>query len=461
MSAPFVWILLPLPAAGIFALFADRRHLVHGGSAVVAAILALCAKWLPIGKMIIIGPWSFEISPQLVLFGRRFLIEDADRPLLFFFYLLLMFWFLLCAIQAPPRKFFPLGLVSISLVLTGYAVEPVFYAALFFGFLAMVCVILLSPAGRQPTKGVLRFLAYQVLGMICILFAAWLLSWIDVESMSTPLLNRTMVLMGLGFSFFLGVFPFTSWISMLSEGNHPLLVAFVFTVYLNGVLLFGLKYVSRANWPVNTLDIQGPVRSVGLLMIVIGGLSAIFVSHLGRLMGAGVTIEIGRSLVAFSLLPDGIQIYFGLLVTQVLALGLWSVAVFSIWRRTGSLDYRRVEGAAGRHPVQAIGLFSGYMTIAGFPLWGGFPYHLSLGTMLSADQSWPVWLFLWGNAGMLLGGLRMLAVLGRSNPGENSGRVKISWRDILILSISLFLLLSGLFPHILVRYTFPLGAAFQ
>jgi len=461
MSAPLVWIVFPVLIAGILALLSERERWMRGAAIAVASVMAFGAQWVPIGRTLPLGPLSFEISPQLIFFGRRFFLDNADRPLLVLNYLLLALWFLFSFFHHTPRKLYPLGLISISLVLTGYAVEPVFYAAIFFGFLAMVSVILLSPAGSTPSKGVLRFMAFQVLGMISILFAAWLLSWVDIDTADISLLSRTMVLMGLGFSFLLGIFPFTSWISMISEDNHPYLVSFVFLIYLNGVLLFALKYLTETGWLLNAFDLLKPIQLVGLLMIAVGGVSAMFVSHLGRMIGAAVITELGRFLVIISLFPEGQNLYFSAWVLQGVSLGLWSLAI-SVFRQEGNdLSYFQVEGIGNRYPILTVGMFCGFFTLAGLPFLGGFPLYWDLGSMLAGVAYWPLWPFFLGNMGLILGGLRMLSVISHTEHESGNVQTRVTPARIFVLLCSFFLLLTGIFPHILSRWVAPLTAIFQ
>lgn len=461
MNAPVIWIFLPLLVAGILLAVSRKPKLVPWLAFGGASFFAFLARVLPIGTVIGIGPWRGEVSSQLVFFGRRFLLLEADRPLLVLLYSLLSFWFLLSIAGSIPLKLYPLGFLAMSLVITGYAVEPVFYAAIFFGFLAMVSVILLSTTGSPPSDGVLRFLTLQVLGTICILFAAWLLSWVDLETVDKSLVYRTMILMGLGFSFLLGIFPFTSWISMLAEENPPFFSAFVFVLYLNGVLLFALKYMFQAKRILNWVDILGPMRTVGLLMIVIGGASAIFITHLGRMMGAAVIIELGRSLVAFSIQPFGFHIYFAMLVLQGIALGIWSLALTLLQERVVVLDYPHVNGLAWKAPLTCLGLLGGLFTLAGMPFGGGFPLHWSLGTMLMEETSRSALWFFIGNLGLLIGGIRTISVLsGRVEDPSESGE-RIGFSTILILISCIGLMVVGLFPHQLVKWVAPLVNIFQ
>lgn len=461
MNAPVLWIFLPLAVAGVLLILSRKPMWVRWLGFGSALAFALLARVLPIGSVITLGPWSGEVSSQLVFFGRRFLILEADRPLLVLLFSLLSFWFLLGIAGSIPLKLFPLGLVAVSLVITGYAVEPVFYAAIFFGFLAMVSVILLTPTGSPPSDGVMRFLTFQVLGTICILFAAWLLSWVDLETVAKTLVIRTMILMGLGFSFLLGIFPFTSWISMLAEDTPPFFSAFVFVLYLNGVLLFALKYLSQTAWILDWVDILGPMGTVGLLMVAIGGISAMFITHGGRMMGAAVIVELGRSLVAFSIRPFGFHIYFPMLLVQGIALGIWSLALTSFQRQTGDLTYHRIHGLAWKAPLISLGLFGGLFTLAGLPFGGGFPLHWSLGTMLIENTSRSALWLLIGNVGLLIGGIRTISVLSRRDETNGGRGERLDFTKVLILLSCIGLAIMGLFPQLFMKWAASLVSIFQ
>lgn len=248
---------------------------------------------------------------------------------------------------------------------------------------------------------------------------------------------------------------------MLAEENPPFFSAFVFVLYLNGVLLFALKYLSQTTWILGWVDILGPMGTVGLLMVAIGGISAMFITHLGRMMGAAVIVELGRSLVAYSIRPLGFHIYFPMLVVQGIALGIWSLTLTSFQRRAGDLAYHRVHGLAWKSPLTSLGLFGGLFTIAGLPFGGGFPLHWSLGTMLIENTSRSaLWLFV-GNVGLLIGGIRTISVLSRKGGAPTGRGERLDFPKVLILLGCAGLTIMGLFPHLLVKWAAPMVSIFQ
>ncbi len=236
MSTPLLWILIPLLISGIFLFFMNQKRILKWAGTIVSLSLAALAAVLPINQVLF---WELRVSDELLVFGRRFVLSEPDRPVVILFFLLCAFWFFILDPKTVPIQVIPLGLAGTALILTAYAVEPIFYGALFFAVLALINVVLLSPPGQEPTQGVLRFLVFQILGMLFILFAAWLASWIDLNSGDQLLLTRSLVILALGFSFLLAIFPFISWIPMVTEKNHPFLTGFVLNTYLLGYFQSG------------------------------------------------------------------------------------------------------------------------------------------------------------------------------------------------------------------------------
>ncbi|MCJ7735357.1 MAG: hypothetical protein MUP11_12520, partial [Anaerolineales bacterium] len=298
MSTPILWILFPLLISGISLFFMRYRKILKWGGMGISLVLALSAVILPVNETFNLLFWEVKISDQLLVFGRRFILSSADQPVVILLFAILFFWLLILDLNIVPMQFFPFSLAGITLILTAYAVDPIYYGALFFAFLALINVILLSPPGEEPTPGVLRFLIYQILGMLFILFAAWLASWIDLNSGDQVMLGRSLLILALGFSFLLSVFPFLSWIPMVGEENHPFVTGFVFNTYFLGIFLFGSRFITEGGWLVQGVNLQNPLQLAGAIMLGFGGILAVFSKHLGRLLGAVVIAEIGRSLLA-------------------------------------------------------------------------------------------------------------------------------------------------------------------
>lgn len=453
MSTPIIWILLPLLISGLGLLLLRYPLRLKWGSTALSLVLALSAAVLPINQTFTLLFWEVEIADELLVFGRRFILSAADRPIVILVFALHCFWLLIFNPKESPAHFVPFSLAGMVLILTAYAVEPIFYGALFFAFLALINVVLLSPPGREPTPGVMRFLIYQILGMLFILFAAWLASWIDLNLGDQLMLSRSLLILALGFSFLLSIFPFISWIPMVAEKNHPFLTGYLFNSYFLGVFLFGSRFITEAGWLTGGMNLQTPLQIAGVLMLGFGGVLAVTSRHLGRLSSALVIAGIGRSLLAFSLFVGGFPIYFGMVLIQAAALGLWSLSLSIL--KNGIVDFE-LESAAGiarQWPWYSAGMVVGYLTLAGLPLLAGFPVYLALGEGLRAYAPWINTGLVLGTFGLLIGGLRITRVVLQEAGSEQVLILGSSFDRTLIITLTSVLFLLGIFPQFLFQVT--------
>lgn len=200
-------------------------------------------------------------------------------------------------------------------------------------------------------------------------------------------------------------------------------------------------------------------------MVVIGGAGAAFQNHLGRLIGFEVIAQIGFSLIAavigFLGEPRGFSlgVYYGLIIPRGLSMALWALAVTVIARikcnqASGMIDYAnalrywQIQGAGRRSPLAVLALILAYFSLAGFPLLAGFPFLYALmrqieimTTPLMAGAG------LLGILGLIIGGLRALAVLVMG-PEEEGWMFQEGTREKLLLILgSVGLLLLGIFPQ--------------
>ena len=462
MSSPFMWILFPGAVAGLFYILRRWQRAILVAGVFVAALLALLAWKLPIGEPVSLDVWarfpSFTVSDTFTILGRRFILDNSTRPALVLIYLGVAFWFGGAGAAHSDRLFIPLGLGMAALLTAALAVEPFLYAALLIEMAALICVPILSPPGQPVGRGVLRFLAFQTLGMPLILSAGWLLTGVEGVPANPAVVVRATILVGLGFAFLMAIFPFHTWIPMLAEEAHPYAAAFVFFVLPAAISVLGLNFLHRYAWLREGTDVILALRFVGVLMVVTGGVWAAFQRHLGRILGYAATMEIGLSLLAMSLgfsasgpstVGSGLLLglFFAQLLPRGIALVLWALALSILRARTGGLWFRSVQGIARQMPGASAGLLLAQASLAGFPLLAGFPVNFALLSAL-AQQSLPIALLtVLGNAGLLFAGVRTLAVLV-TGPGEDDWCLTETWSQLVLLSISgMILLLAGLLPQ--------------
>lgn len=448
MTAPLVWIVIPLALAALL-LFIPGEKLISILGTVFALSLAAFAYWLPPDAAVRIGSLSLRIDSTLTFLGRQISLGASDQVMIILVYGIASFWFFGTLAVGEARPVVALGLVDAALLVASLAVQPFLYAALLIEMAILVSVPLLVQPGTLPGRGLIRFLIYQSLAMPFILFAGFLLSGVDAGPGDSILIAQSATLLALGFSFLLAVFPLYSWIPLLAEEASPYALGFILIVFPTFGLAFGLGFIDRFSWLRDSTQLNTILQIVGLLTSVSAGVWAVFQRNLARIAALAVVAETGISLLAISL-PDrqlGLQILFYLFIPRALALAIWTMAVSILKQRFGSLEFSVLQGKARQFPVAVAGLVFANLALAGTPLFATFPVRQVLWEKLAA-QSMPaaIWLGL-ASLGLWTTALRSLAVLTMT-PEKTPWKSHETWDQRTLIIIGLIgLSLSGLFPQ--------------
>jgi NADH-quinone oxidoreductase subunit N len=464
LNAPLIWIVLPFLLAGVLFFLQHwyRTNVILG--VLIALLFAALAAWHSIDELIVIGPITYRITSTLAIFGRRFILDNSDRPILTLTYLLAAFWFAGAFIARAGKLFVPIGLVIVSLLTAAMAVEPFLYAALIIELVVLVSIPLLSPPGQPLVRGVLRFITFQTLGMPFILFVGWMLAGVEASPGDSELVNRVMILMGLGFAFLLGIFPFHTWIPILADQVHPYVFSFILFTISWMVSLFGLGFFERYAWLRSTESVFTMIRMVGVTMILAGGIWSAFQNRLPRIMGYAVIVEIGFLLLAVSI-PGYLPLYFAMLLPRLIGLGIWSLSLSSIRSHLAQenptpLTLISSRGIGQRMPVASASIVIANLSIAGFPLLAAFPTRLAVLKGLAESDAVLATLCLLGSVGLMVAGLRSLTLFS-TEAGHRLWKINESRSLLLYLVIGLVVLfLMGVFPQWFLEPLSNLAGAF-
>ena len=447
MSAPFLWIFLPLTLAGLLMLLRNQKVI-----ALIACIftlfLTLAAWLLPIDTAMTIGNVSFKLSSSFEILGRHLVLGSADRSLLALIYGSAIVWFAVTPAVKTARPLTSLGLSITALLVAALAVEPFLYAALLIEMAVLLSIPLLSAPGQRPGKGLIRFLIFQTLAMPFILFSGWLLAGIEANPGDLELVQQAAILIGLGFSFLLAVFPFYSWIPMLTEESSPYSVGFILWMFPTVTIFFGLGFLDHYTWLRDAPALGSVLTTVGILMVVSGGLLAAFQQHLGRIMGYAVIMETGFSILTLSLGGTvGLNILFMLFVPRTLSLVVWALALTILKEHSPTLILSDIKGLVRIWPFATSGLVLANLALAGMPLLAGFPLHQAIWEGL-ASTSLPVviWVLI-GNLGLFFSAVRVMLAFAAAPEGAHWESRETGAQRILLAIGFLALLLLGLFPQ--------------
>jgi multicomponent Na+:H+ antiporter subunit D len=446
MSAPILWIFVPLFLGGFLLLFRHERVLtLLGGS--IAIILSLLALLVPIDTVLLSGIFSFKLAGSLSILGRSFVLETADGPLLAIVYGLAAMWFFGAETLGMARRLIPLGLAILALLVAATAVSPFLYAAVFLEIAVLLSVPMLLPANQRPGRGILRYMIIQTLAVPFILFAGWLISGVETSPGDVVMTVQSTAMLALGFAFLLSVFPLYTWVPMLLEEASPYIVGFLLWVLPQTTALFAMGFLDRYPFLRLSEDLMTTLRVAGLLTVVSAGIWAAFERHLGRLMGYAAIAETGFLLVSIGLgTAGGIQLVFLQIIPRGVGLALWAMSLSIIQSHAGPPRFSNIRGVARLLPFATAGVILANLSIAGFPLLAGFPVRIGLFESLARiSLGETIWLSL-GVLGLLAGAFRTLMVATRS---EESGVEVRETRTqlILIAAAVLALFVMGLVPQ--------------
>lgn len=461
MSAPILWIILPLLLAGLLMLSSNQR-VISLIACLFVLFLALAAWLLPIDYALSLGGMTFKLSSSLQILGRNLTLTSANRSFLVLIYGSAFVWFTPAASLQIAHRIIPLGLAVTALLVAALAVQPFLYAALIIEVAVLISIPLLTPARQTPGKGIIRFLIFQSLGMPFILFSGWLLAGIGANPGDLGLVQQAAIFLGLGFAFLLAIFPFYTWIPLLAEEAHPYVVGFLMWMLPTVTLFYGLGFLDNYTWLRDATFLNPFLILVGTLMVAIGGALAVFQNNLGRIMGYAIIVETGFSLLTLSLgTSAGINIFLLLLVPRIISLAIWSLALSILKEQASGLGLKDIKGLAHTWPFAATGLVLANLSLAGLPLLAGFPPHQAVWEGL-ARNSLPVafWVLV-GSLGLIASAVRVLSALVSAPEGSLWGSRETNMQRLFLAVGVLFLFILGIFPEWVLPLWTKLPAIFQ
>lgn len=451
LAIPLIWVVFPIIIAVLSVLLYKRDVLSILLVSLTSFALALLAAFFPEDLMLQIGPIELKYIESMTILERQIKIEYELMPLLAFIYGMTGLWALSSGFPNSPVLFRPISLLITALFTAAMGVEPFLYAALLIQTAALVSIPILSSPSKSSDRSVLRFLTLETLAMPLILLAGWLLSGVETLPAESPLISQTTVVLGLGFAIWLGVFPFHSWVPMVSGHSAPNVFSFLLFTAPTVILVFSLNFLDRYTFLRSLKNFEPALRFFGTWMIVFGGLWAAFQENLKRVFGFAVLVETGFALLAIGSFQQGGLTWLMMLIPGR-ALGFWLLgfALTALENRNGELGIAAIKGVARRYPFLATGTLVALFSIAGLPLLASFPIKsLLLSTTFSASSSLGIWSFL-GSMGLFFVTLRILAAM--ITPDEDRfftkwqiGEKPIEYVPILILVVILIAI--GLFPH--------------
>lgn len=446
MSAPVIWIVTPAAVGLVLWFFRRNQALTFSIAFAVCLLLTFFAAAVPIGEPVKLGSLTFTIPTTLPVLGRRFVLTNADHMILVLLYGLGTVWFGL-AMNAWPNRLFPsFGLGMLVVMVAAIAVEPFLYAALLVETAVLFSIPLLSPPGRTIGQGLQRYLIFQTLAFPVVLFAGWILGVAEANPANAIMFQRASLFLGLGFAFWLGVFPFYNWLPMMMTETHPFPAGFVLSLLSTAVLLLGLDFINATPFLRSSDTLFTVLRIAGAVMVVTAGLWAAFQVNLARLFGYAVIFETGFALLSISVNSlNGWMLFAAAFLPRLLGLLIFAFSLAVLENLGIPLTIDGLRGLARRYPLVVIGLLAAVFSIGGFPLLAGLPVRLEIFEQLAVNFRSALIAASIGTAGFLLAAMQILAAVFRSEEKEWHSQENW-WQRIILGGGSVFLLAFGVFP---------------
>jgi formate hydrogenlyase subunit 3/multisubunit Na+/H+ antiporter MnhD subunit len=451
LSTPILWVILPLFISLIIGVFYRRRILGMILTCTTGFGLGALAAFFPEDLVISIGPLALNFVENLGILGRQINISYQILPFVGFIYFSTGLWAVGSIQPSVPESFRPTSLVVTALLTAALGVEPFLYAALFIEGAILFSIPMLSPLLSKTHPGILRFLSLQTLALPFILLAGWLLSGVETLPPDSPLIVQTMIILGLGIGLWLAVFPFHSWVPMVTEKAHPLPVSFVLFIFPTVITLFSLNFLDRYPFLRTSQGLYQSLRSIGTLMIVLGGLWTAYQDDIKRAFGFSALSETGFLLLAIGLADQGgLSLLLMLFPAHAVSFWLWGFTLSLIETLADSHSIKALHGFAQRYPIISSGLLVAQLSTAGLPLFATFPVKIALfSDAFAVSSGLGAWIFV-GSLGLFFFTIRLLINLVTPNTEQAITSWVLTEKENVYLPILLTILaviIMGLFPQ--------------
>ncbi len=267
---------------------------------------------------------------------------------------------------------------------------------------------------------------------------------IESGGLNTAIMLSSLLLILMGFSFKIAVFPFHFWAPDVYEGAPTPIAGFLSTAskaagfaVLVRVILVAFPTIS-AEW--TTL-----IAIVATISMTLGNAIALTQKNIKRLLAYSSIAHAGYILVgvvAFSKLGLTSVVFYliAYMFTNLAAFGI----IVAVWRTTKSDEIVDYDGLSRRAPMLALAMLVAFLSLAGMPPFGGFMAKV-LVFAAAVEAGW-VWLAFVGVLNSIIGLYYYLVVLKhvylyRSDSDNIPVPVTRSYRLALtVLSVGIILL---------------------
>jgi len=351
------------------------------------------------------------------------------------------------------------------MLLAAIAVEPFLYSAFIIEMAVIIGMIVAVDLRLRKTKGIMRFLIFFSLGMPFILLAGWYLAGGETNPVSESQLIQATLLLGLGFLFWLAIFPFHSWIPLIAEESEMQEGIFLLTIFPFAIFIILLKYLNGFAWLRDYALVYQAFTVLGVIMTVFGSVWAAFQENMKKMIGYLTIAFTGISLIALGLnSKQGFLIFSDLLLPRASSYLLLSGAFLSIGKDRQIESISDLKSVFHFHPIAAIAILVALFSLAGMPLTAGFLPMQELYQATAGENIRITVIILMCNAMLTFTFLRMLSTMthyvDEEELEENPVERNLGF-DILLVIMMAFVIMNGLNPNLLYPKLSQLLSSFE
>jgi formate hydrogenlyase subunit 3/multisubunit Na+/H+ antiporter MnhD subunit len=373
MSAPFIWVIVPFFISIALIFFRKNYQIAALVQTVTCILLVLILLVVHFGEFDTGQAVSINLSGTFNLLGRTLEFTNSDKFVIGIFYTVLAAWSAVLMIQNKHSKIVPLGLSLTSLLLAAIAVEPFLYSALLVEVTVIIGSMIVVDLRTGRSKGIIRALIFFTLGMPFILLAGWYLAGGETSPVNDTQLVQATVLLGFGFVFWLGIFPFHSWIPLVAEESDVADGLYILAILPFAIFIILLKYLNGFVWLRDYALVYQALLLIGLAMTVTGAIWATFQTNIKKLTGYLVITYSGLLLIALGLNTNqGFQIFSELLLPRFLSIFLLMISFLAVEKKDEIRKISDLDSLFYRFPIASLSMLTAFFSVTGMPLTVGF-----------------------------------------------------------------------------------------
>jgi NADH-quinone oxidoreductase subunit N len=447
MNAPFLWIIIPTFVSIFLLTIRNSRIRIIGyvASSAVFVLLTLIINISQIGDENLL---PFEISSSLNMLGRSFVLREEDKLLVQIIFIINTLWGIAIFVFNKKSLIIPFGFVFSGFILAAVSVDPFLYSALIIEIAVILSIPLIVGKLKNKNTGIIRYLIYQTLAMPFILLAGWFLAGGEIIPVTQEQLIQASLLLGLGFVFWLAIFPFHSWVPMVFEESDPINSGYILIILQTFSFIIINKYISGFAWLRNFAVFFQAFRFLGIIMVVYGAVGYFFQKKVLKMIGYELLYSTGVILIAIGFSNTrGIGLFTSLIGSRLFAFPMLIWSTSYLGKKVDNISLINSGEIVKKEPITGTLFIYSLLSLAGMPLTIGFPPLQTMYQYLAMDYVYILILLLIGT------GLKTIMVFKFI---RNILKTEIRLRNLLVInreniflfSCLILLIIVGLFPKV-------------